>query len=141
MLRYATPFCLTNSASYVQGYNGKTVRNDKSSVIASASEAISPLVCRQIPQGMLRYATPFCLTNSTSYVQDNNGKTVTNHESSGSAFYGSLIGKAPMHPSPRGALIIPKEYWSRYNVIVFSPTVSVYSSTMLSGVSTDRTHS
>ncbi len=65
----ATPFCLTNSTSYVQGYNGKTVRNDKSSVIASASEAISPLVCRQI-------ATPFCLTNSASYVQDNNGKTV-----------------------------------------------------------------
>ena len=110
-------------------------------VIMSASEAISLLACRQIPQGMLGDAPPFGLRNSTACGQDSNGKTVTNYESSGSAFYGSLIGKAPMHPSPRGALIIPKEYWSRYNVIVFSPTVRVYSSTMLSGVSTDRTHS
>jgi len=41
-------------------------RGTKRSPFHRHREAISLLACRQIPQGMLRYATPFCLTNSTS---------------------------------------------------------------------------
>jgi len=81
MLRYATPFCLADNTSRAHGDNGKTVRND-GSFITARDEALSPLACRQIPQGMLRYAIPFCLADNTSRAHGDNGKTVMTDRSS-----------------------------------------------------------